>query len=345
MNRIEVTLKAIVIHDSDLYQESKGHNMVQFLIKRLIGLIFVVVGVTFITFIMGYFAPGDPIRALLAEHYTPVLYAQLRHAYGLDLPWYQQYWHFLSGLARFDLGLSYREQGREVWDILKQGVPVSAELALWALAIDLVVGVPVGIISALKANTWVDTTNMGIMLIFWAVPIFVAAVLAQVIIGWLDGVTGAQWPVSNWGNVWQYTWSDIQFKLAPILVFGLSGAAFFSRIARTSMVEVLKQDYVRTARAKGLRERTVVYRHALRNALIPLVTITGVTLGLLITGAFFIEQIFNIPGIGSQTVTSINNRDYPVIQATTILLAVGVVIGNFLADIAYTVVDPRIKNE
>ncbi|MBA2287749.1 MAG: ABC transporter permease [Ktedonobacteraceae bacterium] len=319
--------------------------MVQFLIKRLIGLIFVVVGVTFITFIMGYFAPGDPIRTLLASHYNPVLYVQLKHAYGLDLPWYQQYWRFLSGLARFDLGLSYREQGRAVWDILKQGVPVSAELAFWALAIDLVVGVPVGIISALKANTWVDTVNMGVMLIFWAIPIFVAAVLAQVIIVWLDGVTGATWPVSNWGNPWQYTWSDIQPKLAPIIVFGLAGAAFFSRIARTSMVEVLRQDYVRTARAKGLRERAVIYRHALRNALIPLVTITGLTLGLLITGAFFIEQIFNIPGIGGQTVTSINNRDYPVIQATTILLAVGVVVGNFLADIAYTVVDPRIKNE
>src|SRR5205823_5759725 len=145
--------------------------------------------------------------------------------------------------------------------------------------------------------------------------------------------TGAGWPVSGWGNPWQYTWSDIQIKLAPILVFAAVGTALFARLARTSMLEVLRQDYVRTARAKGMRERSVVYRHAFRNAMIPLVTVFGLSIGLLVTGAFFIEQIFNIPGIGQQTITSINNRDYPVIQATTVLLAVAVVVGNLISDV------------
>src|SRR5436309_1354588 len=212
--------------------------MVQFLVKRFIGLIFVIIGVTFITFILGYFAPGDPIRELLGNHVTPQVYNNLKEAYGLNLPWYQQYW-----------------------------------------------------------------------------------------------------------NVGQYGWNEIQIKLAPILVFAAVGTALFARLARTSMLEVLRQDYVRTARAKGMRERSVVYRHAFRNAMIPLVTVFGLSIGLLVTGAFFIEQIFNIPGIGQQTITSINNRDYPVIQATTVLLAVAVVVGNLISDVLYSIVDPRIEAE
>jgi ABC-type dipeptide/oligopeptide/nickel transport system permease component len=319
--------------------------MIQFLVKRFIGLIFVVIGVTFITFIMGYFAPGDPVSGLMGLHFDKERHAFLMHEYGLDLPWYQQYGNFLFNLARFNLGYSLKTEGRPVWDILQNGVPVSAELALWALVLYLVIGVPIGIISALKANTWVDTLNMGIMMALYSLPIFVFCVIAQLIIVFIDQKTGASWPVANWGTPWHYSWSDIQYKLVPILVFGLAGAAYFARITRTSMLEVLRQDYIRTARAKGLRERAVIYRHALSNALIPLITVTGITLGLTVTGAFFIENIFNIPGIGSITVSSILDRDYPVIQATTVLLAVGVVLGNLLADIAYTLVDPRIKIE
>lgn len=317
--------------------------MVQFLIKRFIGLIFVIIGVTFITFIMGYFAPGDPIRGLLGTHFNIQLYNALRHDYGLDVPWYQQYWNFLVNLAHFNFGYSFKQQGQPVWDILKEGVPVSAELGMWALIIQVVVGVPLGIYSALKANTWIDTTNMGIMLILFSIPSFVLAVFFQVFIVWLDQNTGLGWPVSNWGNNWQYTWSDIQFKIGPILVLSAIGLAYYARLARTSMLEVLRQDYVRTARAKGMREQVVVYRHALRNALIPLVTVIGLSFGLIITGAFFIENIFNIPGIAQISISSITDRDYPVIEATTVLLAVAVVLGNLISDILYTVVDPRIK--
>jgi ABC-type dipeptide/oligopeptide/nickel transport system permease component len=317
--------------------------MVQFLIKRFIGLLFVVLGVTLITFVLGLNAPGDPIRNLLGQHFDLRLYLQLKHAYGLDLPWYQQYYNYLIHLLHFDFGYSYKYPDQTVWSILSGGVPISTELGFWALIIEILLGVPLGILSALKANTWIDTTNMGVMLVFFAIPVFVISVFAQVLIVWLDQHTGSTWPVSGWGNPWQYTFSDLQFKIVPILVYAFTGMAYLARLSRTSMLEVLRQDYVRTARAKGLSERVVVYRHALRNALIPLVTVLGFSIGLLVTGAFFIEQIFNIPGIAQITITSINSRDYPVIQATTVLLAVAVVIGNLISDILYTVVDPRIK--
>jgi len=317
--------------------------MSQFLIKRFIGLIFVVIGVTFITFLLGYFAPGDPIRGLLGNHFDPHLYANLRHSYGLDLPWYQQYWNYLSGLFRGNFGYSFAQQNRSVWDILKDGVPVSFELGFWALLLALIAGVPLGIISALRANTWVDTVNMGTMLILYALPAFVLAIFAQLFIVWIDTHSGLSWPVAGWGNVWQYDWNNLQPKIVPILVFAATETALYARLARNSMLEVLRQDYVRTARAKGMRERTVIYRHSLRNAMIPLVTIFGLSIGLLVTGAFFIETIFNIPGIAQISITSINARDYPVMQATVVLLAVAVVIGNLISDILYSVVDPRIK--
>ncbi len=317
--------------------------MLQFLVKRFIGFLFVLIGVTFITFLMGFFAPGDPIRTLLSEHFRPDLYAQLRHEYGLDLPWYQQYWNYVTHLLRFDFGLSFKEQDRPVWDLLKDGVPTTAELGLWALFLQIVIGVPVGVVSAIKSNSWIDTLNMGTMLTFFAIPSFVLAALVQVAIVWLDINTNLGWPVANWGNAWQYTWPDIQSKLLPILVLTAGGMGYFARVARTSMLEVLRQDYVRTARAKGMIERVVISRHALRNAMIPLVTVFGFSLGLIITSTFFIEEIFNIPGIAQLTVTSITDRDYPVIQATVVLLAVTVVLGNLVADLLYAVVDPRIK--
>lgn len=318
--------------------------MIQFLVKRIIGLLFVIIGVTFLTFIMGFFAPGDPITNLLGQHFTQHAYATLKHAYGLDLPWYQQYLNYLHNLFTLNFGLSFETKGRAVSDILASGVPISLELGLWALSITVVIGIPLGIVSALKANTWVDTTNMGIMLFLFSIPSFVLVVFVQVLIVWLNNV-GITWPVANWGTPWAYSWGDIQFKLAPILTLAAGGLAFYARYARTTMLEVLRQDYVRTARAKGLRERVVIYKHALRNAIIPQITAIGVALGFLVGGAFFIEQLFNIPGIASISVSSIGARDYPVIQAVTVLLAVTVVTGNLISDLLYAVVDPRIKIE
>ena len=220
---------------------------------------------------------------------------------------------------------------------------MSLELGLWALSLQLLIGIPLGILSALKANTWIDTTNQFFMLLFYAIPVFVVAVVVQLVFVQLDLNGVVHWPVSGWGNPWQYSWSDIQYKLLPILVYAATGTAYYARLTRTSMLEVLRQDYVRTARAKGMLERVVIYRHALRNATIPLVTVIGVSMGFLVTGAFFIERIFNIPGIAETTLSSVDAADYPVLQATTVMLAVAVVLGNLVSDILYTIVDPRIK--
>ncbi|HLZ60032.1 MAG TPA: ABC transporter permease, partial [Ktedonosporobacter sp.] len=186
---------------------------------------------------------------------------------------------------------------------------------------------------------------MGLMLVLFALPSFVLAIFAQLFIVWLDTATGGTWPVAGWGTSWHFGWSDIQHMIAPILVYAAVGTALFARLARTSMLEVLRQDYVRTARAKGLRETMVVYQHALRNAMIPLITVIGLLIGTLVAGSFFIERIFNIQGIAAISVSSIFQRDYPVIQATTVLLAIGVVLGNLISDVLYSVVDPRIKTE
>lgn len=317
--------------------------MAQMLLKRLIGLIFILLAITFVTFILGYFAPGDPIRALLGQQFNPTVYTLLRHTYGLDQPWYQQYGTLLVNLLHFNLGFSFTQTNRPVWDILKEGVPISAELGFWALVIEYLVGIPLGILSASRANTRVDTVNTGILLLAYTIPTFIVCVFMQVLLVWLDQQTGVGWPIAGWGGPWQYGWSDLQYKIAPILILSLGGIAYVARFTRSNLLEVIYEDYIRTARAKGLRERVVIYRHALRNALIPLVTRLGLSLGLLVTGAFFIEFIFNIPGIANITVRAATAYDYPVIQATAILLALGVVLGNLLSDLLYSLVDPRIK--
>ncbi len=319
--------------------------MVGFFIKRFIGLIFVLLGVTFITFLMGYFAPGDPIRNLLGNHFEIHTYLRLKHEYGLDLPWYQQYFNYITQLLRFNFGDSYYYQETSVTSILAPGLPISAELGLWGLILTFVIGVPVGILAALRANTWIDTGSMTISLILFSLPAFILAVFVQVIIVSLDHGTHSHWPVAGWGNAWQYSLTDLSYKLAPILVFAAGGFAYIARLTRTTMLDVLRQDYVRTARAKGLKERVVNYRHAFRNAMIPLVTVFGTSLATLVAGVFFIEQIFNIPGIGSIALSAVTDRDYTVIQATGIIFAIAVVVGNLVADLLYSAVDPRIKVE
>lgn len=317
--------------------------MVQMLLKRLVGLIVIVLAITFVTFILGYLAPGDPIRALLGQQFNSTVYAVLRHKYGLDQPWYQQYGSFLINLLHFNLGTSFTQINRPVWDILKEGVPISVELSFWALVIEFLVGIPLGVLSATREGTWVDTLNTGTLLIIYTVPAFITCVFVQILLVWLDQQTGINWPIAGWGAPWQYDWTNLQYKIAPILILSLGGIAYVARFTRSNLLEVVHQDYIRTARAKGLSERVIIYRHALRNALIPLVTLLGLSLGLLITGAFFIEYIFNIPGIANITLHSVLAYDYPVIQATAMLLALGVVLGNLLSDLLYSLIDPRIQ--
>jgi len=313
--------------------------MLQFLIKRFLGLIFVLFGVSFITFIMGYLAPGDPITALLGLHNTPAAHALLAHTYGLDVPWYQQYWNFVTHALRGDFGLSFENTGQEVTAVITPSLLVSVQLGLLAFALTLLVGVPVGVIAALKRNTWVDTGGMSIMLFLYSLPTFVLIPLYQLLMVSLVNqfnLDNPPLPTSGWDG-------GIEYKLMPVIILAATGMGYFSRLTRTVMLDVLGQDYVRTARSKGLRERVVIYVHALRNAMLPLLTVIGPSLAFIVNGAFVIETLMVVPGIGFLSVSSIATRDWPVLQATVLILALAVVVMNLLTDIAYSIVDPRIR--
>jgi len=311
--------------------------VLRFLLTRAIGLVFVLLCVTFITFILGYFAPGDPIRVMMGTHFDPALYANLKHSYGLDLPWWQQYINFVLNALHGTFGLSYHYQGRQAWDVLSTGLPFSIELGLESFTVTLIIGIPCGIIAALRANTHVDTGISTAMLLLYSIPDIVFIIFFQVSMVWLYNHGLPYLPVAGWDSV--------QARIAPVLITGTTGVGYFARLTKTTVLQVLREDYVRTARAKGIIERVVIYRHALRNAAIPLITVIGPSLAFLVTGVFITEQFFNIPGVSSITLDAVAQRDYPIIQATTVLTAAAVVFFNALTDLAYAFVDPRIRVE
>lgn len=307
----------------------------RFVIRRLAGLIFVLFGITFITFILGYVSPGSPADQLCGNKCTLEIIRSLEHKFGLDLPWYEQYGNFLNNLLHLNLGLSYTQQGQAVWSILQRGVPISVELGTIALVMQLLIGIPIGVIAATRAGTRFDTSAMSTALLFYALPTFVVIPFFQLLDVFLS-IRGVRiLPVSGWGTP--------QNVIAPVTILAFVGFGFYARLTRTTMLDTLNQDYIRTARAKGLRERTVVFRHAFRNALVPLVTAIGPALAFVVGGAFFTETLFQIPGIGFIAVTSIQNKDMPVVQATVIIVAIAVALMNLTVDIVYGILDPRIK--
>lgn len=309
--------------------------MLSTILKRVLSLLFVLFSVTFLTFIVSYLAPGDPILNMMGGRQDPVKYAFLRHLYGLDLPWYQQYFTYIGHLLQGNLGYSFKYPERPVWDLIANGVPVSAGLGITALALSVVVGVPAGVLSALWQNTWRDTAIMSFMLILYSVPSFVIIPIVWAIDLALYNAHLPSLPVAGWGSPQQ--------MILPVLVLAAANVGTYARLMRNSVLEVMKQDFTRTARAKGLTRRRVITRHVLRNALLPLLTVLGPSTAFIVTGAFVVENLFAIPGIGYLSVQSIGQRDYPVIQATTILLALAVVIMNLITDIAYTIADPRVR--
>jgi peptide/nickel transport system permease protein/oligopeptide transport system permease protein len=269
---------------------------------------------------------------------NPGVVARLRHEFHLDQPIWQQYTSYLSDLAHGQLGYSIQPDtlGTPVWDLLRVGVPQSLKLGGWALLVALLVGLPIGMISAIRQNSAVDHGGQFVMMVAYAVPAFVIAPIAQLVFGvrlhWL--------PVAGWGAPGI---AGVKEMIMPVGIFGLGIAGYFAKSFRSFMLEVLQQDYIRTARSKGLKERVVIYLHALKNTLLPLATIVGPTIAFLVAGAFIIESFFNIPGIGNITVSAVVVSDYPTIEATTILVAVSVVVINFLTDVFYAMIDPRVR--
>lgn len=306
--------------------------------RRLLSLIFVIFSITFLTFIVGSLAPGDPILVMMGPRRDPAIYENLRHQYGLDLPWWQQYFNYVGGLLHGDLGMSYRYQGRSVNEILGGGVGVSISLGFAALALSLLIGIPLGILAALRQNSWFDRTSMITMLALFSIPTFVMIPILRAFnyyVLYKNGLPSL--PPAGWGTPAHW--------VLPVIVLAAVSMGYMARLTRSSMLETLRQDYIRTANAKGLPQRRVVGVHALRNALLPIVTVIGPAMAFLVTGSFVVESLFAIPGVGFIGVQAISQRDYPVIQGTTVVLAVAVVVMNLVTDILYTVLDPRIKSE
>jgi len=305
----------------------------KFIIRRLVWTIPVILLVILMTFVMMRMIKGNPFRK--SERAIPAeIQANLDAKYGLDDPWYIQYLNYVKGVATLDLGPSLVLRSQDVNDIVKEHFPASLQLGGLAFLFAVIFGVPLGVISALGANTWKDYSAMVFANVGYAVPSFLVATLLIYFFAleWGD-VTGL--PTSGWT-----TW---QSKVLPVIALGLGPLAYFARLVRGTMLETLQQDYIRTARAKGLRWRRVVGLHVLRNSLIPVVTAAGPLLGYLITGSFIIEEIFAIPGIGKYYVTAVSGRDYSVVMGLTILYAAIVVVGNLVVDLLYGILDPRTR--
>lgn len=311
--------------------------MLKLIARRLLSLPFVLLSVTFITFVAGYLAPGDPILALMGSQRDEVVYNNLRELYGLNQPWYQQYLGYLGGLLQGDFGLSYRFAQRPVIELIEDGVGVSVALGLTALSLSLAVGIPAGILAALRQNTFTERSVMTLMLALYAIPSFVLIPILQWVNYQVFLVNGSALPPAGWGRP--------EHWVLPVIVLSATSMGYIARLTRSSMLDVLRQDFIRTAYAKGLPNRRINWLHTLRNALLPVVTVIGPAIAFLVTGAFVVETLFSIPGIGFVSIDAVNSRDYPVIQATTVILAAAVVLMNLITDILYMLLDPRVRVE
>ena len=307
--------------------------MLGYLLGRLLGTAPVLFGVTLLVFAMTWLTPGDPVVALLGETAQGISAEgrdDLRRQLGLDRPWPVQYVEYVTGLLQGDLGTSIRSR-RPVFDEVLDRLPATAELALAGLAIAVVVGVSLGVAAAVRKRTWVDALAIAVALVGVSVPVFWSGFLLMLVfaleLGWL--------PASGRG-----TW---QHLLLPALTVGISSAAFIARITRGAVLETLGQDYVRTARAKGVAARRVVVHHALRNALLPIVTVVGLQLGSLLGGAVLTETVFAWPGVGRMLVDAILARDLPLVQGSVLVVSLLFILVNLTVDLSYAAINPKVR--
>lgn len=306
--------------------------MTTFILRRVLWMIPSLFVVFTLTFVVVHATPGSPWDE--SEKPLPEAVKQnLAKQYHLDDPLPKQYADYLINALHGDLGPSYRSVERSVSEIIVATLPVSAQLGLAAMLFALLVGIPLGTLAAVKHNTWIDYTASLITVSGLATPPFVRVSLLIVALS-----LGVAWlPTGGWNGIW-----DVR-AIIPTLAIGLGPAAILARYTRSSLLEVLGQDFIRTARAKGLRELTIVVRHAMKNALIPVLTVAGVTLSNVITGAFFVERIYGVPGIGRQFVDSVTGRDYPLLLGIVLIFAILISVVNLLTDISYGYADPRIR--
>jgi peptide/nickel transport system permease protein len=334
--------------------------MIWYIIKRLLQLAPVIIGVTLIAFSLIHIAPGDPARTMLGQHATQKEINEIRDKYGLDEPIIVQYGLWLSGVVRGDLGRSIITNDLVINEIISR-FPNTIELAVAAMLFAILIGGFAGIISASKQYSVTDYTVMGAALFGISMPVFWLGIILMmvfgVILGWLpiggridlmipfQRVTGFMIIDSIITFNLPALISSIKHLILPAVALGTIPMAMIARVTRSSMLEVLRQDFIRTERAKGLSERTVIYKHAVRNAMVPVVTVIGLNFGLLLAGAILTETVFSWPGLGRLVVEAVYERDYPLVVGCILIFAIVFVIVNLITDILYTYIDPRIKYE
>lgn len=304
--------------------------MINYLLRLGLSLLFITWVVSSLVFLLIHLVPGDPVSVMLGDWASPADEQALRHQLGLDQPLWQQYIHYFMGLLRFDLGTSLFFQ-QPVSDLVLQRLPMTAYLAVMAMLIAVLIAFPLGMWAALKSGRWPDYASMTVALVgvsipnFWLGPMLI--LLFSISLAWL--------PVSGADQPWAW--------VLPAVTLGTALAAILARMLRASLLEIFHEDYIRTARAKGLSNTRVYGQHALRNALLPVVTIMGLQLGTLLGGAVITEVVFDWPGLGQLLVDSIQRRDYPVVQACILIISVAYITVNALTELVYAWLDPRIR--
>lgn len=322
--------------------------MIVYLLKRILLMVPVLLGITIISFSVMKMAPGDPISLMtdLNPNMNEEAIKRIRAHYGLDEPWHMQYLKWLRNMVVLDFGRSFASDSRPVLDKIAERIPITLLINLLSMSFILAAAIPLGVISAVKQDSWFDRGTSLFVFIGFAVPTFWLALLLMILFG-----VKLEWlPISGFRSLnytsltpFQQVADVAKHLILPIFVSAFGGLAGMSRYMRSNMLEVIRQDYITTARAKGLTERAVIFRHALRNALLPVITILGLSIPGLIGGSVIFETIFAIPGMGQLFYQSVMMRDYPTIMGILVIGAVLTLLGNLLADLLYSWADPRIR--
>lgn len=316
------------------YAVFKG-EMIVYVTKRLLEAGFVIWVIATLTFLMLRFLPGGPFDAEKAL--PPEIKANIEAKYGLDKPLGEQYVDYLGGLIQGDLGESYKYLGRPVSTMIGETLPISFQLGFYSLLLAFVLGIPLGVFAASKHNTLLDNSLMILAISGVALPSFIIGPLLVMVFSFGIPFSGLQ------GVLPPALWESPIYYILPVITLGLRPAAIIARMTRSSMLDVIQADFVRTARAKGVAAQVVLYKHVLKNSLIPVLTISGPLIAGVLSGSFVVEIVFGVPGMGKHLVQSVTNRDYPLILGLTLIFSAMLVIANLIVDLLYTVVDPRIK--
>lgn len=322
--------------------------MTEYIVRRLLWSIPVLFGVILVTFVMARAMPGGPFDFAGDRSIPESVRQNLEEKYGLDDPLHLQFGKYLLDVVQGNLGPSFRYRNLTVTEIIKQSFPVSFQLGVFSLLLGIVIGIPAGIVAALNHNTIVDYLSSFIAILGVSIPnIALGPLLIWLVslrLGWLPAARwGADYTEFYLGIIPPFTSQFWTHAILPTVTLGTALSAVVARLTRASLLQVVREDYIRTARAKGLRESAIIVAHALKNALIPVVTILGPLFAAVVTGSFVVEQIFGIPGMGRHFVQSVTNRDYPVVLGTALVYAVLLIVANLIVDITYAWLDPRIR--